>query len=159
MADEPLTLNPADRRVEVETNTWLLSMGSADQGVLTVPEVVSAFHRTAARIHRRIRETGHSAVATFYVWHDEQAGQLRCSTASLPPEALPFGGLYVACDDLDAIVEGFLADGEPGFTPWSALEEVQEVQEVQDAEDAANLAEQAGTAPEIPLRVWVSSAG
>ncbi|MFG2234111.1 hypothetical protein ACGFNX_29660 [Streptomyces sp. NPDC048723] len=147
MAEEPLTLNPADRRVEVETNTWLLGPDEEGRASLSVTEVVAAFHRTAAALRGRVRAMGHRGVATFYVWHDAQAGQLRCSTGSVPPDALPFGGLYAASDDLDAIVAEFLTDESPGFVLWS------------DLEDVENQTEQAETGPEIPLRVWVSDVG
>ncbi|WP_314246140.1 hypothetical protein [Streptomyces sp. DSM 40907] len=147
MAEGPLTLNPADRRVEVETNTWLLSTGEEGRASLSVTEVVAAFHRAAAAIRGRVHAMGHRGVATFYVWHDAQAGQLRCSTGSVPPEALPFGSLYAASDDLDAIVAEFLAEESPGFVLWS------------DLEDVENQAEQAETVPEIPLSVWVSDVG
>lgn len=115
VANEPLVLEPADRRVEWETNTWSLGAADEDRSSLSVAEVVAAFERTAAAIRQHIRDLGVSGVATFYVWHDEQAGQLRCSTGSVPPDALPFSGTYVASDDLGPVVEGFLADSEPGF--------------------------------------------
>jgi hypothetical protein len=148
VADEPLVLEPADRRVEWETNTWSLGVADGDRSSLSVAEVVAAFERTASALRERIRDLGFSGVATFYVWHDEQAGQLRCSTGSVPPDALPFSGAYAASHDLGPIVEGFLADSEPGFVTWSELE------------DAQSLSEQNETEPEIrPFGVWVSSVG
>lgn len=95
VAAEPLVLEPADRRVEWETNTWTLGAADEDRSSLAVAEVVAAFERTAAAIRERIRDLSFSGVATFYVWHDKQAGQLRCSTGSVPPDALPFSGAYV----------------------------------------------------------------
>ncbi|MFF4389092.1 hypothetical protein ACFY0G_20230 [Streptomyces sp. NPDC001552] len=147
MAEEPLALNPADRRMEVESNTWLLGADEEGRASLSVTEVVAAFHRTAAAIRGRVRETGHRGVATFYVWHDAQAGQLRCSTGSVSPQALPFGGLYAASDDLDAIVAEYLTDEIPRFVPRS------------DPEDVHNEVEQAEFEPEVPLSVWVSDVG
>ncbi|MFI8390372.1 hypothetical protein [Streptomyces sp. NPDC085540] len=147
MADEPLVLNPADRRVEVETNTWVLGTDEEGRASLSVTEVVAAFHRTAAALRGRVRETGHRGVATFYVWHDAQAGQLRCSTGSVPPEALPFGSFYAASADLDAIVAEYLTDASPGFILWSGLEDVD------------NESEPAETEREVPLSVWVSDVG
>ncbi|MFJ5833612.1 hypothetical protein [Streptomyces sp. NPDC093089] len=147
VADEPLVLEPADRRTEWETNTWWLSAEDEDRGSLSVSLVVAAFERTASAIQVRIRELGFSGVATFYVWHDEQAGRLRCSTGSVPADALPFGGAYVLCDDLGAVVAGFLA-GEPGVTAWSDLEVVQNHGEQTVAEPGV-----------VPVRVWASSVG
>ncbi|WP_405697706.1 hypothetical protein [Streptomyces sp. NBC_01185] len=148
MADEPLVLEPADRRVEWETHTWSLGAADEDRGSLSAAEVVVAFEWTAAAMEERILGLNFSGAATFYVWHDEQARQLRCSTGSVPPDALPFGGTYVASDDLGPIVEGFLAASEPGSIAWSGLEDVQ------------SRSEQTETESEIaPFHVWVSSVG
>ncbi|MFC6987263.1 hypothetical protein [Streptomyces cirratus] len=148
MADEPLVLEPADRQVERETNTWWLSAAEGDRESLSVSEVVAAFERTANAIRGRVRELGFPGVATFYVWHDEQAGQLRCSTGSVPPDALPFGGNYAACTDLGPLVEAFLTDSESGLTAWADLQGVQ------------SYSEETGIEPEdAPFLVWVSSVG
>ncbi|MEU9229315.1 hypothetical protein AB0D40_33770 [Streptomyces massasporeus] len=117
VADETLTLEPGDRRVEWETNTWWLSVADEERKSLFTAAVVAAFGRTAAALRERIRELGFSGAATFFVWHDEQAGQLRCSTGSVPPDALPFTNPYVVSDDLAPVVEAFLADDEPQVTP------------------------------------------
>ncbi|MFB7429070.1 hypothetical protein ACFC0K_37930 [Streptomyces hydrogenans] len=148
VAEERLTLKPGDRRVEWETNTWSLGAGDEDRQSLSAAEVVAAFEQTAAGIRERIRVLGFPGVATFYVWHDKQAGQLRCSTSSVPPEELPFNGDYVVSDHLGLVVEGFLADSMPGVVVWS------------DLNDAESRLEQAMPEPEItPLRVWTSSVG
>ncbi|MFD8482121.1 hypothetical protein [Kitasatospora sp. NPDC059673] len=145
VADEPLALEPADRRVEWRTNTWLLSTEDEDRHSLSVAEVVAAFERTAEGIRRRVREQGFAGVATFYVWHDEQAGQLRCSTGSVPAEQLPFGAAYLPVDDLGPVVEGYLRDEELIAVPWANAEDVPD-----------------GSAPEPefpPFPVWVRDVG
>ncbi|MGW1770931.1 hypothetical protein [Streptomyces sp. NPDC002104] len=148
VADDPLVLEPDDRRVEWETNTWSLSTGAEDRSSLSVAAVVAAFERTAAAIRERIRDLGFPGVATFYVWHDEQAGRLRCSTGSVPADALPFNGAHTVSDDLGPVVEGFLADGEPGSVAWS------------DLDDVRSPSARTGTEPEItPLGVWVAGVG
>ncbi|MGW6144533.1 hypothetical protein [Streptomyces sp. NPDC055140] len=148
VADEPLVLEPDDRQVEWETNTWRLGAEDEDRMSLSVPEVVAAFQQTASVIRSRIRELDFHGVATFYVWHDEQAGQLRCSTGSVPPNELPFGGSYVRSGDLGLVIEGFLTDRQPGVITWSNLD------------DGQNCAEQDAAGQEvIPFPVWVTSVG
>lgn len=148
VADETLVLEPADRRVEWETNTWSLGAAEEDRGSLSVAEVVAAFERTSAVIRSRVRELGFPGEAMFYVWHDAQAGRLRCSTGSVSRDALPFSGAYAVCDDLAPVVAEFLADPEPGFLAWADLDEVRP-----DPEWTA-------TEPEItPLRVWADDVG
>jgi hypothetical protein len=148
VADEPLVLEPGDRRVELETNTWSLGVTDEDRRSLSAAEVVAALEQTAAAIRERLRELGFSGVATFYAWHDVQAGQLRCSTGSVPPDALPFSGTYVASDDLRPVVEGFLADSKPGVVAGSGLDDVE-----------SHLAQTEIEPETTPLRVWASSVG
>ncbi|MEU0181977.1 hypothetical protein ABZ312_12410 [Streptomyces sp. NPDC006207] len=148
MADEPLLLEPADRRVEWETNTWCLSAEVDDRRSVSVAEVVDAFERTAEGIRRRVHATGFAGAATFYVWHDEQAGQLRCSTGSVAADELPFGGAYAPSGDLESIVKDFLNDPEPGLVAWPDLDVVGDRSEPPSREGEA-----------APLPVWVSSAG
>jgi hypothetical protein len=82
------------------------------------------------------------------VWHDEQAGQLRCSTGSVAADELPFSGAYVPCDDLRTVVEGFLSAPEPGVVAWADLE---------DEHDRSTLGR---SEPEAaPFAVWVCDVG
>ncbi|MGW0873513.1 hypothetical protein ACWD3Z_23880 [Streptomyces sp. NPDC002740] len=149
VADEVLVLEPADRRVEWEANTWSLGAEDEDRLSLSVFEVVAAFERTAAAIRGRIRELGFPGAATFYVWHDEQAGRLRCSTGSVAPDALPFGGAYVLSGDLGPVVEGFLTDSEPGsVVAWPELVETHD-----------HSGRTAAERESVPLRVWGSNVG
>ncbi|MGV9693012.1 hypothetical protein ACWDUX_28335 [Streptomyces sp. NPDC003444] len=148
VAEEPPALEPGNRRVEWETNTWSLSARDEDGRPLSAAEVVAAFEQTAVGIRERIRELGFSGVVTFYVWHDGQAGQLRCSTGSVPPDELPFNGNYGVSDRLGPVVEEFLAGNMPGVVAWS------------DLGDAEGHVEQTMTEPEsAPLHVWTSSVG
>ncbi|MGW6920686.1 hypothetical protein ACWGA9_05280 [Streptomyces sp. NPDC054950] len=148
VADESLVLEPADRRMEWEANTWSLGAEDEDRLSLSAFEVVAAFERTATAIRDRIRELGFPGTATFYVWHDEQAGQLRCSTGSVPPDELPFGGAYVLSDDLGRVVDGLLTGSEPSAIARSEL-----------AETYDRLGQTAAEREIVPLCVWASVVG
>ncbi|MEV7770986.1 hypothetical protein [Kitasatospora sp. NPDC086791] len=147
LADEPLALEPDDHPLEWETNTWWLSAEVEDRRSLTVAEVVTAFERTALLLRARVAGLGHAGPATFYVWHDDRAGQLRCSTGSVGPEELPFGGAYVPVDDLAPIVAEFLADDEPGVTRLTDAPGALDGEDAPDREEPQN----------PPFPVWFRS--
>ncbi|MEU9108119.1 hypothetical protein AB0D54_28085 [Streptomyces xanthophaeus] len=121
VADEPLVLDPGNQASESQTNTWHLGADAEERATLSVEDVAAAFESTARGLGDRIRALGLHGTATFYVWHDEQAEQLRCSTSSQPPESLPFGGIYVLTETLEPIITSFLDDSDLGSVPWTDL--------------------------------------
>ncbi|HZN73119.1 MAG TPA: hypothetical protein VFC00_15735, partial [Micromonosporaceae bacterium] len=92
-----------------------------DRSTLSVTQLVAAFGETARALRHQVRAAGFNGTATFYVWHDEQAGQSRCSVSSRPKGNLPFGDNYRPTDDLGAIVASFLSDDTPGVVAWEDL--------------------------------------
>jgi hypothetical protein len=148
VADEALVLNPDNRATESRTNTWHLGADAEERTALSVEEVAAAFEGTAELLRHRIRALDFHGSATFYVWHDEQAGQLRCSTSSQPPELLPFGGTYVLTETLEPIITGFLDDSGPGSVPWTDLTPFES-----DGPDRAEV----GSTPPFP--VWTRRIG
>jgi hypothetical protein len=121
MAEEPLVLDPDDQLAESRNNTWSLGADVEERLALTVEQVAAAFEQTAEALRERVRALASCSAATFYVWHDAQAGQLRCSTTSLPPQALPFSGAYVTTETIEPIIASFLSDSSPGLVEWSGL--------------------------------------
>lgn len=147
VADEPLLIDPADRELEHRENTWRLSASLEDRRATPVHEVVAAFEGCAARLRERIRALGYEGVATFYVWHDEQAGQLLCSTTSLPEGRLPFQAQVDPNAALAEIVQPFLDDASPGSIAWEEFE----------ATPLANAGEPSGESRVV--RVWTAAVG
>ncbi len=117
LATEEYLLEPADHLAEVRQNTWSLGASPEERTRLRTEEVVAAFEAVARSLDARLREP-----ATFYVWHDQQAGALKSSLTSLGADELLFSAEYEPCGELGPIVEEFLADPSPGFVAWSALE-------------------------------------
>jgi len=149
VADEPLVLDPGNWATESQTNTWWLDADAEERATLSVDDVAAAFEGTAELLRHRIRALRFHGTATFYVWHDEQARQLRCSVSSQRPESLPFGGTYVLTETLEPIITSFLDDSDPGSVPWTDLTQIES-----DGQDRA----EADSMPP-PFPVWTRRIG
>jgi hypothetical protein len=120
---ETVVLSPEDQAAEEANTNWFGAPPHERMG-LSADEVVTAFEETAATLREQVAGCGHQGAATFYVWHDAVAGQLRCSAGSRKPSDLPFPADYQVTDDLRGIVAEFLADRAPGSIAWGELEPV-----------------------------------
>jgi hypothetical protein len=98
-------------------------------------------------LRARIKSLGYGESATFYVWHDEQAGQLRCSTTTWPREQLPFRAQVELNVPLEEIVEGFLDDTNTEQLLRKGFEEVSD----NDSEELQ--------AVDFTLCVWTAEVG
>lgn len=147
VADEPVVLDPAARDAEVRANTWSLSASVAHRASLSPRDVVAAFDQYALLLRERVRTLGHKGTATFYVWHDAQAGVLKCSVTSLPKEQLPFRAEIELGVPLTVIVEEFLSDAAPGRIALDNLANV-------STEDIADVGQD-----DFVLRVWTADVG
>ncbi|WP_285491162.1 hypothetical protein [Amycolatopsis taiwanensis] len=147
VADEPLVIDPTARNIEARENTRSVSTSIDERRSLSAHEIVAAFEKCASILRERIRSLGYEGPATFYVWHDQQAGHLRCSTTSLPSDQLPFQSRVELDVPLVTIAEEFLKDASPGQVSWHDLRQASEgdVDEVQ---------------PEnFVVRVWTAEVG
>jgi hypothetical protein len=123
IAGETLVLSPHDQAAEHANTNWFGAPPHERMG-LSADEVVAAFEETAGLLRDQLTAGGHAGPATFYVWHDQQAGQLRCSIRSCVRDELPFTEPYRVTRDLHAIVVEFLEDRAPGAIAWGELEPV-----------------------------------
>ncbi|MFF4775509.1 hypothetical protein [Microtetraspora fusca] len=118
--DEDLLVNPDQGRAETEANTlWIgLPDGGFDAGA-----VRAALIHVGAGLRERFgsREGPPAFPLTFYAWHDEQAGQLRMSMRSAPPDGLPFGARHRPVCEPDEVLASALADTSPGSVRWEEL--------------------------------------
>ena len=100
-------------------NLWSLSF-SADKLPSTAD--LTRFIAAAVDVRRAQVESVGMKPATFYLWHDEQAGQLRFSVARCLPDSLPFQCALAPVDVANEIVGDYLTSGRlDGLIPWSEL--------------------------------------
>jgi hypothetical protein len=123
IAGDALVLSPQDRAAEEANTSWFGAPPHERMG-LSADEVVAAFEEAADALRDRVTVIRHPGRATFYVWHDGQAGQLRCSVTSAPHDDLPFVNAYKVTTDLHAIVQEFLLDRAPGAINWGSMEPI-----------------------------------
>ena len=123
IAGESLVLSPHDPSAEHVNTNWFGAPPHERMG-MSAEEVVAAFEETAAALRNQVASLAYRGPATFYVWHDGQAGQLRCSIRSCRRDNLPFDGRYRATGDLHGIVLEFLEDRAPGAIAWGELDPV-----------------------------------
>jgi hypothetical protein len=135
IAGEALVLSPQDRAAENANTTWFGAPPHERMG-MTADEVVAAFEEAADALRDKVSAAGHPGPATFYVWHDGEAGQLRCSITSAPHDDLPFDDAYQVTADLHAIVQEFLLDRAPGAINWGSMDPIPYPGD--DTEPAAN---------------------
>ena len=133
IAGETLVLSPHDQDAEHANTSWFGAPPHERMG-MSADEVVTAFEETAELLRDQLAALRHDGLATFYVWHDQHAGQLRCSTGSCGCSAswrsagpggqdqLPFEEPYRATSDLHAIVVEFLEDPALGAIALRELE-------------------------------------
>jgi hypothetical protein len=122
IAGEAVVLSPEDRAAEDANTSWFGAPPHERMG-MEAAEVVAAFEEAAAALRAQVARLGHAGPATFYVWHDGVAGQLRCSVASAADDELPFAD-YRVTSDLHRIVTEFIQDKAPGAIAWGSLDPV-----------------------------------
>lgn len=129
IVSEPLVLSPDDPSAENANMNWF-GAPPHERISLSADEVVATFEETASALRAQV--AGHRGSATFYVWHDAVAGQLRCSAGTCKPSDLPFDMPYQVTDDLRSIVVEFLEDRAPGSIVWGELEPVPYPEEAEE---------------------------
>jgi len=107
---------------KVTEHLWSLSF-SADK--LPSKADLTGFIDAAVELRKAQAESIGMKPATFYLWHDEKAGQLRFSVARCLPDSLPFRCAVAPADAANEIIGNYLASNRvDGVIPWSELEPI-----------------------------------
>lgn len=104
---------------ESKPEVWCISKGAFGKDEPSIAEWVEfvnqAFEARASMIPK-------GATWTSYLWHDEQASQLRFASSPCDPDNLPFSATVELLDGPEMIVASWLRDDD--HIPWSDLEDV-----------------------------------
>jgi len=104
------------QEVETESNMWAISL-SADAHV--AEQELLLFITSLLRIVRQqLITVPTQSTATFYMWFDEMAGQLRFNVISGRISTLPFGCTVVVKNSPQPIVQSFLASNYTQGIPF-----------------------------------------
>ena len=109
---------PDSSQADCLANLVMVSIPSIES--VSCEELVQ-FLRQAAALRLDTARMRSMLPATFYAWHDAQAGQLRFSTIYGPEERLPFGAPIRVVRDPGIVVRGFLNSQYRDGIPWSEL--------------------------------------
>jgi hypothetical protein len=142
--DDEVALMPHDSDAEFRANRWCYGIPAEP---VDVADAVAALHFVADGLRHRL--AGHAGPGTFYAWYDEQAGQLRCSLTSSPPDRLPFRASYYITADAADVVRLSAADPHPGTVPWEELASV-------PVEDSPEIATSRDEQQCAPFPVWAA---
>ncbi|MGV9779257.1 hypothetical protein [Streptosporangium sp. NPDC003464] len=115
-ASEELILNREDVNAEARGN---LMMFGFDPDAFNASFVEQALVAAGEQLSDRFADA--SGPVTFYAWYDEQAGQSRCSMASVEPDDLPFRGRFRSVDSPAPVLDLMAADAQPGVVSRADL--------------------------------------
>lgn len=105
---------------EIYENMWAISFGKRFATKVTKKELLTFINRL---IHARGEQVSAlDCPATFYLWHDAQAAQLRFNILSGHRTRLPFSSIVAVQNSIDSILEEFLSMGMDNLIPWNQLE-------------------------------------
>ena len=108
-----------DLSQEIRTNTWHISMSAKERASASREELLNFFSDVMNNRRQQIQDSHSDHGMWFYVWHDQQASQLRFSLISDFHTHLPFGAT-TAPETLETIIDEFLTSND--HIPFSALD-------------------------------------
>jgi hypothetical protein len=100
-----------DLNEEIKGNTQSISLNIEERAITSRQELVHFFYNVMNNRKDQIRRAGVKRGMWFYVWHDQQASQLRFSLISAFHQKLPFGA-ETRPETLETIIDEFLYDDD-----------------------------------------------
>ena len=119
--DTPLFITGSNKYIneEIHENTWGIALTQAVLKLVTVQDISVFLDAVINRIQKQIAQQ--NITATFYVWFDEMACQLRFNVISGCTDSLPFGCKLEFVDTKDVIIEAFLSSHYHAGIPFDEM--------------------------------------
>lgn len=127
VVDDPMFIGSSqeDLMREIETNMWRLSCSRAIAEQLTVEDLEAFFDDVVESRRAQLRASELEHGMLFYVWFDEQAGQLRFNLISDVHSELPFRCQTRRVSELGKVISQFLESRWLDGIPFEELERIE----------------------------------
>lgn len=147
VAADPIVIDPEDINHEAWSNLWMFSITQEQAKTVEAEDIIRLFQHVVAVRDASVRACPDLPEGMwFYLWHDDQALQLRFSMVSRGHGALPFGRALAALPDPTPIIFDFLK-GYHDYIPFEDMEIIEGSPSLDDVKE-----------PELPpLPLWVIS--
>lgn len=121
--DAPITITGDRKRLDDETyeNMWALSFDEQATKNITLEELTLFVNALIHKRKQQLLEQYPNCPATFYLWFDEMAGQLRFNVISGHVKP-PFGCLTELANSAQDILKEFIMSHNNTNIPWEELE-------------------------------------
>src|SRR5687768_10939681 len=87
-----------DLKQEIQTNSWRISMTQEERASISQEDLLNFFYAVIDNRREQMQHSHCNHGMWFYVWHDQQASQLRFSLISDFHTELPFGAKTIPQD-------------------------------------------------------------
>ncbi|GGB65022.1 hypothetical protein GCM10007424_01160 [Flavobacterium suaedae] len=118
-----LTESVDELKEEVSHNCWYISIPKELNSEITVDEISDLIKSIKEKYTKELKASGLNIGLWFYLWIDEQAGQLRFNFINSNHKELPFGCSIVTTDNIKFIISEYIEfpDKYKGFIDFSDL--------------------------------------
>ncbi|HVW99301.1 MAG TPA: hypothetical protein VHA52_02510 [Candidatus Babeliaceae bacterium] len=120
---------------EVSNNMWCVGLSLGFEKKVTLNQLEYFFERLLVVRKKQLLRDGIVSPVTFYLWHDELAGQLRFNFISGHCEKLPFGCTVIPVLTVKEILQDFLSSPYLQGIPLNEFEVIDINEESEDEED------------------------
>ncbi|WP_204263115.1 hypothetical protein [Spongiivirga citrea] len=108
---------------EIESNCWSLSLSKEQAGFVSTHEFAALLDLIKQNRTEQLNNSDYDVNLIFYLWFDEQAGQIRFNLINENHSKLPFTSKVEFAENQKIIISDFLESEYLNGIPFSELDE------------------------------------